>query len=395
MTVYRTGATQKVSSAAFVETDYKTNAEVTRQVTGATVATEVQKIAVDALTQSVYILTVGATVLTSASLDASPTIAELNTALQADGDYAACAFTMAVGTGNQLVLTWKAGGAIAAVAALTKNGASAGATTLYRAGAVGVKKAQRIPVSALGDYAYKMVVDAVTLTTTAIGADPSITTLVEALKDDADYAAAPFTLTAVYPDTIFIEWESTGVETDSAVLTYDGASAGTTTEFTAGVTAATEIQVFTPVLDALSIYRLTVGSTVLTTAALDASPTIAELNTALQADADYAACAFTTAVDGLTIEATWKAAGTVAALGTFDYREAIAAPYSTPIPAGCTAVRLISDVACNYAIGADAEATASSALLPANIVEYVAVSPGDRVSFIGGAGNLYVTNLYS
>lgn len=394
MTVYRTGATQKVASAAVVETDYKTNAEVTRQVTGATAATEVQKIAVSSLTQSVYILSVGAVTLTTSSLDASPTIAELVSAIQAATGYGAAPFGVTAGTGDELVLTWESAGAISDVAVLTKNGASAGVTTLYRAGASGVKKAQRIAVSPLGNYVYKLVVDAVTLTTSAIGASPSITTLVEALKDDADYAAAPFTLTALYPDTIFVEWKVAGTETDSAVLTYDGAAAGTTTTTTEGVTGVTEIQVFTPVLDAGSIYRLTVGSTVLTTSALDASPTIAELNTALQADGDYAGAAFTTAVDGDTIELTWKSAVTVAAVGTFDYRENIEGPYSTDVPAGVAAVRVICDAACNLAIGPDAEAGASDMLLPANTVEYFKVSPGDRVSFKGSTANLYVTYLY-
>jgi hypothetical protein len=394
MTVYRAGATEKISSAAVVETDYKTNAEVTRQVTGATAATEVQKIAVSTLTQSVYVLTVGSTVLTTSSLDASPTIAELVTAIQAATGYGAAPFGVTAGVGDQLVLTWESAGAVTDVAVLTKNGISAGATTLYRAGATGVKKAQRIKVSPIGNYVYKLVVDAVTLTTTAIGSSPHINTLAAALRADGDYAGAPFTITAVHDDTLFIEWKVAGVETDSAVLTYDGASAGTTTTTTEGVTAATEIQVFTPVLDAGSIYRLTVGAVVLTTSALDASPTIAELNTALQADGDYAGAPFTTAVDGATIELTWKSAVTVASVGTFEYRENIEGPYSTDIPAGVAAVRVICDAACNLEIGADAEATASSMLLPINTVEYFKVSPGDRVSFKGSTANLYVTYLY-
>jgi hypothetical protein len=394
MTVYRTGATQKISSAAVVETDYKTNATVTRQVTGATAATEVQKIAVSTLTQSVYVLTVGATILTTSSLDASPTIAELVTAIQAATGYGAAPFGVAAGTGDELVLTWESAGAVTDVAVLTKNNISAGTTTLYRAGAAGVKKAQRIPVSPLGNYVYKMVVDSVTLTTSAIGSSPTIQTLVTALKNDADYAAAPFTIKAVYPDTIFVEWKVAGVETDSAVLTYDGASAGTTTETTVGVTAATEIQEFTPVLDAGSIYRLTVGAVVLTTSALDATPTIAELNTALQADGDYAGAPFTTSVSSSKILVTWKTAVTVASVGTFDYRENIEGPYSTAIPAGVAAVRVICDAACNLEIGADAEATANSMLLPINTVEYFKVSPGDRVSFKGSTANLYVTYLY-
>lgn len=394
MTVYRTGATEKVASAAVVETDYKTNAEVTRQVTGATAATEVQKIAVSSLTQSVYVLTVGAVTLTTSSLDASPTIAELVSAIQAATGYAAAPFGVTAGAGDELVLTWESAATVTDVAVLTKNGASAGVTTLYRAGAAGVKKAERIAVSPLGNYVYKLVVDSVTLTTSAIGANPHINTLVEALKDDADYADAPFTLTAQSGNIIFVEWKVAGTETDSAVLTYDGAAAGTTTVTTEGVNGATEIQVFTPVLDAGSIYRLTVGSTVLTTAALDTTPTIAELNTALQADGDYSGAAFTTAVDGSTIEITWKTAVTVASVGAFDYRENIEGPYSTALGEGVVGVRVVCDKDCYIKIGPDAEATTSDMLLPLGVVEYFKASPGDRVSFYGSSANLYVTPLY-
>lgn len=394
MTVYRTGSTQKIASTAFLESNFKTNAAVTRQVTGATAATEVQKIAVDTLTQSVYVLTVGAVTLTTASLDATPTIAELVTAIQGATGYGAAPFGVEAGVGNELVITWESAGAVTDVAALTKNGASAGTTSLVRAGATGVKKAQRIPVSPLGNYAYKLVVGATTLTCNAIGSSPSITTLVNALKQDADYAGAAFTIKALYPDTIYVEWKVAGTQANNAVLTYDGASAGTTTVTTEGVTGATEIQEFTPVLDAQSVYQLTVGATVLTTAALDASPTIAELNTALQADADYAGAAFTTSVSGSKILLTWKTAVTVASVGTFEYKEYIEGPYSTVIPAGVDAVRVISDTVCNLKIGVNAEAGASDMLLPANVVEVFRVSPGDRVSFKGSTANLYVTHLY-
>lgn len=58
-------------------------------------------------------------------------------------------------------------------------------------------------------------------------------------------------------------------------------------------------------------YTLTVGALVLTSAALGASPTIGDLVTELQSDADYAAGAVTVVADGMTgIKVTWKTLGT-------------------------------------------------------------------------------------
>jgi hypothetical protein len=66
-------------------------------------------------------------------------------------------------------------------------------------------------------------------------------------------------------------------------------------------------------------------------------------------------------------------------------------------------VRLASTSACNYEIG-DGVQTASSAdpFLPANVIEYVTVSPGQRISAIKSptnglvtatAGTLYITEI--
>jgi len=393
MTVYRQGATEVITHTAFLETNYKTNAAVTRQVTGVDEETEVQTITVSSITDSVYYLTVGEDILETAALGEDPDIDTLVAEIQDATGYGDVDYTVAAGVGDTLVLTWKAAGAVTDIAELTKDGHSAGTTTLYRAGATGVKKAQRIPVTTLGNYAYTLVVDDVTLTTAAIGSSPSITTLANALKNDADYATAPFTITPVYEDTLFIEWKTAGVQADSAVLTADGVVVGTTVVTTAGADEATEIQEVTPVLDAQSIYRLTVGDTVLTTAAMDGTPVIAELNTLLQADDDYAGADFTTSVSGAKILLTWKAAGAVEDLGEFDYREYIEGPYSTAIPSGVAAVRVVNTAACNLKIGADAEAGASDMYIPAATVEVFKVSPGDRVSFKGTA-SLYVTHLY-
>lgn len=69
----------------------------------------------------------------------------------------------------------------------------------------------------------------------------------------------------------------------------------------------------------------------------------------------------------------------------------------------CRQIRIVSSSACNFKIGDGAQtATAADPLLPANWVEYVTVSPGQRISAIkaatGGlvtatAGTLWVTEM--
>ncbi len=55
-------------------------------------------------------------------------------------------------------------------------------------------------------------------------------------------------------------------------------------------------------------------------------------------------------------------------------------------------IRLSADSACNYAIGDGAQtATTSDPYLPANVVEYVTVTPGQRISAIKAATNGLVT----
>jgi len=55
-------------------------------------------------------------------------------------------------------------------------------------------------------------------------------------------------------------------------------------------------------------------------------------------------------------------------------------------------IRLVSNSACHYAVG-DGTQTASTAspFLPANFIEYVTVSPGQRISAIKAATNGLVT----
>lgn len=55
-------------------------------------------------------------------------------------------------------------------------------------------------------------------------------------------------------------------------------------------------------------------------------------------------------------------------------------------------IRLSADSACHYKIGDGAQtATAADIFLPANVIEYVIVSPGQRISAIKAATNGLVT----
>lgn len=55
-------------------------------------------------------------------------------------------------------------------------------------------------------------------------------------------------------------------------------------------------------------------------------------------------------------------------------------------------LRLVANSACCYRIGDGAQtATAADTFLPANVVEYVIVSPGQRISVIKAATNGLVT----
>lgn len=58
-----------------------------------------------------------------------------------------------------------------------------------------------------------------------------------------------------------------------------------------------------------------------------------------------------------------------------------------------TIIRMVSTVACHYAVGVNPVATAASALLPAGVVEFIGVSKGWKVAVIQdvGAGTANVT----
>lgn len=65
-------------------------------------------------------------------------------------------------------------------------------------------------------------------------------------------------------------------------------------------------------------------------------------------------------------------------------------------------IRIVANSACHYVIAGTPVATVSEAFLPANMIEYVTVNPGEKISAIqaatGGlvtatAGTLWVTEL--
>jgi hypothetical protein len=98
-------------------------------------AYEIQSISNIVLTAGVsYTLTVGAVVLTSGALGASPVIGDLVTALQGDADYAAAPFTIAANGSAGILVTWKAFGSQSDTAALTDDVPTAYTTTTVTEG---------------------------------------------------------------------------------------------------------------------------------------------------------------------------------------------------------------------------------------------------------------------
>jgi hypothetical protein len=81
----------------------------------------------------------------------------------------------------------------------------------------------------------------------------------------------------------------------------------------------------------------------------------------------------------------------------------VSTPITNALSAQTYAVRLVANTACHVAIGDGTQTgTTTNVFLPANIVEYVTVTPGQRISAIrastGGLitatdGTLYVTEL--
>lgn len=71
---------------------------------------------------------------------------------------------------------------------------------------------------------------------------------------------------------------------------------------------------------------------------------------------------------------------------------ASATPASTPTT---NVVRLCADVDCRYAVGSSPTASSTSPRLPSNVVEYIALQPGETVAAIqtGSAGTLDITEM--
>jgi RNA:NAD 2'-phosphotransferase (TPT1/KptA family) len=66
---------------------------------------------------------------------------------------------------------------------------------------------------------------------------------------------------------------------------------------------------------------------------------------------------------------------------------------SSAIGANIQYVRLVADAACHYNIGVNPTATTSTVYLPANEIEIIKISEGEKVAGICASGKLYVTSL--
>ena len=58
-------------------------------------------------------------------------------------------------------------------------------------------------------------------------------------------------------------------------------------------------------------------------------------------------------------------------------------------------VRIVSATACHYRIGGSPVAVITDSLLPANVIEYIRVNPGEKIAFIRvtGDGTAIVTEV--
>lgn len=74
---------------------------------------------------------------------------------------------------------------------------------------------------------------------------------------------------------------------------------------------------------------------------------------------------------------------------------ATSAAMTNAVGAGVTVVRLVATSACHINVGVTPTATTSNMYLPANVVQYLAISPGLKVAAIQNAagGNLHVTEM--
>lgn len=276
---------------------------------------EVQAIAADALVAGArYQLSVGATSLMTAALDGDPTAAELAAALRTDPAYAAAAFTLST-SGTDLVVTWKAVGDQQDIAGLRSIVTSPPATDADPAdGVAGTPEVQAIDAGAptlVAGAHYLLDVGAASLLTAALDGSPTTGELVAALQAAPGYAAAPFAV-GQSGQGVVVTWKTGGDQTDIAELRSVVAAGPVLNDADPqdGVAGSAEVQSLAAAAPfAGAQYKLTVGGTTLTTAALDADPTTAELVAALRVATGYEAAPFTVAASGTELQVTWKVAG--------------------------------------------------------------------------------------
>lgn len=69
---------------------------------------------------------------------------------------------------------------------------------------------------------------------------------------------------------------------------------------------------------------------------------------------------------------------------------------SAAFGANTNIIRVVSTTNCHIAFGANPTATTNDSYLPANVVEYFIVTPGQKIAFIqnSGSGSGYVAEVY-
>jgi len=158
----------------------------------------------------------GGTKLTTAALGAAPTITDVLNGLIADSDYLGSDVVLSLGTGadaDKLVLTYKTKGDKSS-AALVQNAGAVSITTSVE----GVASAQEVQKTAVvnvaeGDVFKLTLPGGVELTTAALGAAPTLSSLVTALQADTDYAGSNVVISA-----------GAGADAGKLVLTYGTSS---------------------------------------------------------------------------------------------------------------------------------------------------------------------------
>ena len=279
-----------------------------------------------------YTLSIGQTLLTTAALGTSPTIATLVNAIKADTGYAGAAFTVAAEGGN-LKLTWKAVGAVVEDASLSDGGLAqvSSTSTDGTSGTAGTTETQTIAIAnaaLVAGSVYTLAIGTTTLTTAALGANPDIAALVSAIQAASGYGNAGFTV-AADGNNLKLVWTAGGEVEGNATLTasalgeIDIATLHEQREGTDTVTESVALRIDPANIIAGAVYALKVGSTTLTTSPLveiisHGRPVldIGTLINALRDAAGYNNVDFTLdnpyGTDGyVTFSIRWKATGDV------------------------------------------------------------------------------------